>query len=151
MSDNLPEKPKPTARQSMVRSKANGFSKGKSVDPVKREMTEIFEDHAETTLPRLVRKTMEAWERGLDSDEVRIAVDTAHKLTGHFYRPTANVKVEHDNAPGDTTFNIVNVDGLTATDKSLLDRAMSALGEKSSGGDVVESEIVDVIEEEDVG
>lgn len=139
MSENLPEKPEQSAR--IIKAKQSGFAQGKQIEPHKKTTTELFEAQ-EDILSRLVKKSLKVFEKGMDSDVEKIAQDAAHRFMGHFYRPAQNVNVSGSTQNGDVNFNIVNIDGMSSTDRELYERAMKAkkiIGEEE---EVIEGEIV---------
>lgn len=131
----------PTVRS--VRAKANGFAQGKHIAPVLKTTTERWEASMNDDLDRILRKMRRAWERGLDSDSEKIAVDTAHKLSGHLYRPETRVKVEHSGDAGGNTYNVVNVDALSAEERALLVRAQKYVDLDVRMGEVIDAEVVE--------
>jgi hypothetical protein len=141
MSEKSPEEKAQAKKQGLIKAQNAGFSKGKAIDPIKKTSTELFEAQIDL-LPKLVRQSFEVWERGMSSDNLKIAVDTAHKFTGHYHRPTTNVNVSGSTNAGDVTFNIVNVDGLKDEDKELL-RKMKDLKAAETEPEIVDAEAVE--------
>lgn len=139
--------PKDAKDKALVKAKANGFGAGGHQNPAYVTTTQRFEDVMEPDLDMILRKTKRAWIRGLDSENTKIAVDTAHKLTGHLYRPAQEIKVDHTGDAGGNTYNITKVDGMTAEDKALLMRAHKAMGKEDAA--IEAAEVVEVIEDGD--
>lgn len=133
-------------RQAIVKAKANGFAQGGHQNPAFRTTTQRFDEVMEPDLDMILRKTKRAWIRGLDSDNVKIAVDTAHKLTGHLYRPAQEMKVEHSGEVSHSV-NAAIAEGLSPAELALLARAQKALGKEDRA--IEEAQEVEVIEVED--
>ncbi len=129
-------------KAAIVKAKASGFAQGKEVSPAKKAVTERIDEALEPRLDRITRKMLEAWESGLDSDNVNIRVSTAHRLMGHLYKPTQNVKVEGEGSGGGNTvnFNIISTDGMSAADREMLERVKKATGEAQ---EVIDVEVVE--------
>lgn len=142
------DKDKQEAKEkALVKAKANGFAQGGHQNPAFRTTTQRFEEVMEPDLDRILRKVKRAWERGLDSPHEKIAVDTAHKLTGHLYRPAQEVKVEHTGDAGGNTYNVTQIDSLSPEDKALLARAQRALGKEQA--EIEDAVVVEEIHEDD--
>lgn len=141
---SVPEKtPDEAAAQKAryLKAKSNGFGQGKEVSPVKRDITQHIDEAMEPRLDRMTRKMLEAWEAGLDSSNIKVRVDTAHRLMSHLYRPASTIKVEGDGSGGGNTvnFNIISTDGMSAEDRAMLERVKRATSEAQ---DVIEGDVV---------
>lgn len=141
----MSQDPKDAKSKALVKARANGFGTGRHENPAFRTTTERFDEVMEPDLDLILRKTKRAWIRGLDSDNVKIAVDTAHKLTGHLYRPAQEVKVEHTGDTGGNTFNFSTVRDISSAEQALLARAQKALGQETAA--IEAAETVEVVDE----
>lgn len=133
MADEKPQQGlEPIKTHAPVRAKANGLNGSSGPPSTTDKWLTAMEGDDELAL--ILRKVRRAWIRGLDSSSEKIAVDTAHKLSGHLFRPDAKIKVEHSgDAGGNTTYNVVNLDMLSVEERALLARAQKHIGLETSG------------------
>lgn len=141
--DQRPKKRQSPQDQRLLRAQQNGFGVGRHVDKTKRSVTENFQEKVDA-LPRLVDKTLEVYERGMDSNNIKIALEAADKFSKHFYRPKAQVEVS-GSVDNNHTFNIKSVDELSEEDRKLLERAKldPALSQELKDLEVLDAEIVE--------
>lgn len=143
-----PEPPKDDAKsKALVRAKANGFAQGKAVDPALRTTTQRYDEIMEPDLDMIFRKVKRVWIRGLDDDNIKVAMDAAHKITGHLYRPDTKVQVEHSGNAGGNTYNVVQVQSLSEADKARLARAQQFIPIETS--EVIDVEVIEA-EQQDI-
>lgn len=129
----------------IVKAKANGFAQGGHVAPIKRTTTERWEASMEEELDLILKKMRRNWIDLLGSKNEKIRLDATHKLTGHLHRPDAKVTVEHTGDAGGDTYNILNVDTMSAADRAMFERARKAshvVAKSADVPDVIEAEVL---------
>lgn len=137
-------------KSSLEKRQANGFGQKGVAGRPKRDATELFNKHIESgRMEQLVDKVFDAWERGLDSTNDRLAVSTAEKFTKAFHNPDKRVIVEGGPSAEQIHMNImVNQDNINPKDLALLQKFSSFLS-KADEMETIEGEVVD--EEPDGG
>ena len=122
-----------------------------------RDATELFNQHIEGgRMSELVEKVFDAWDRGLSSDNDKLAVDTAAKFTKAFYNPDKKVIIEGGPSAEQIHMNIMlQQDSLNDKDKAVLKRFSSFLSSASEAEipneEIIEAEVIsdDSMEEPD--
>ncbi len=119
--------PEQAEKARIVKAKAGGFAKGRSVEPVKKAATERIDEEFEGKLDKLARLMTQSFEDAMaPTQPIKTRVDAAHKLMGHLYRPNQTIKVEGDVNQGSVVFNISSVDSMSPEDRALFERARRA-------------------------
>ncbi|MCW4026633.1 MAG: hypothetical protein NWE76_04005 [Candidatus Bathyarchaeota archaeon] len=121
---------------------------GKPVKHQKKDATELFNERIESgRMEELVEKVFNAWEKGLDSDNEKLATDTAAKFTRAFYNPDKKVVVEGMDQ-NEVHMNILNMhDNLSPKEAEALAKFQNFL-EKGAKQEGPEEDIIDVEVEE---
>lgn len=135
-------------KASLEKAQSNGFGQKGVAGRPKRDATDLFIDKmAEGRMAELVEKTFDAWERGLNSDNDKLAVTTADKFTKAFYNPDKKIVVE-GGEQNQVNFNILlHQDNLNEKEKLALMKFKSFLSKGAEDEQPIEVE-GEVIEEE---
>lgn len=146
MADEAKDTDKEQAkRKALIKAKNGGFAQGKQIDPVKKNATDMIDTQGENRLEKIVRKSFDAFEDGLNDENVKIRVDTADKVMKHFYRPAQKVQIDANEG---TTVNIntINVGELPPEQREMFDRFRQARATTQDDEDVIDVDVVDDLE-----
>jgi metal-dependent hydrolase (beta-lactamase superfamily II) len=131
-------------RVSLEKAQANGFGAPGVAGRKKMDSTALFEERAASRMPGIIDGILDAWERGINHPNAKIAADTATKVARIIYNPEQKVVVE---GPSHNELNvnlIIDQDKLSAKDKMVLGAFHSIIeqGVRVEEQEVIEAEIV---------